>query len=555
MRSPYTSFPTDDMNPKFSIIIPAFGTLPLFSKAIGSVLSQSVCDYEIIVTDDSSDDSVESYVTSLDDNRIIYRHNRPRLGAVRNWNAGLLMARGEYVILLHHDEELHNDNFLENIANTDADIAISDIRIETGGVIRRPKVDNQLKQWLLRSKSTQLLVNSIGPCACIAIKRQFIVQFDERLSWLVDSEWYYRLLSSSKKRVFIPENIILSHHGHKSQISSTINIGMAACADHAVLYSKYSNPLHRLYLKLRQIHTAQKLKRPSKVVKIIGGLGNQMFQYALFYELRQRFPNEELYTDTSFFRTLKRHNGLEIDRVFGVALRQAPLSLRLQLTRPTGSYHLSRLLAVALPPRRTECIEDAKHSFPEATFSPGSRYYDGYWQSHVFFPENQDKIRALFKFRLPLDPKSQHLLDYLNNNPSATSLHIRRGDYLTSRTHRGICTLDYYRRAIQLITQRISSPTFVIFSDDPAWCRDNILPLLDGHDYKLVDWNGGLSSANDMRLMAACRHNIIANSSFSWWGAFLNTNPDKIVCAPAKWLNDETHYPFQMPEWVLISTD
>lgn len=118
---------------------------------------------------------------------------------------------------------------------------------------------------------------------------------------------------------------------------------------------------------------------------------------------------------------------------------------------------------------------------------------------------------------------------------TAVSLHVRRGDYVSdARTHaaHGLCSIDYYRAAVRYIIDRVEAPEFFVFSDDIAWARGN---LDISHPCHYLDHNRGAESYNDMRLMSLCHHHIIANSSFSWWGAWLNPRDDKIVVAPARW--------------------
>jgi hypothetical protein len=136
---------------------------------------------------------------------------------------------------------------------------------------------------------------------------------------------------------------------------------------------------------------------------------------------------------------------------------------------------------------------------------------------------------------------------------NAVSLHVRRGDYVqnakTNANH-GVCSLDYYRAAIQNILERVEAPSFFIFSDDIPWVKEHL--VLD-IPCRYVDHNQGVESYNDMRLMSLCRHHIIANSSFSWWGAWLNPDPQKIVIAPQKWFaNDNIVDDLFPPEWVTM---
>lgn len=289
-----------------------------------------------------------------------------------------------------------------------------------------------------------------------------------------------------------------------------------------------------------------------KIVRINGGLGNQMFQYALFLALKFRFPEEEILVDYSLMKTYNVHNGLELDRVFGVPLPQASFRQLATLTRPVYHAKLARVVDKLLPKRKSEIIEAKDYTYNEEVFSNKSLYYRGYWQNFRYFIDARDYICSQFRFAIPINDKSKAILEELKENNSTVSIHVRRGDYLKSPRYAGLCNLDYYRSAIDKIKSEVNNPTFYLFSDDIEWTMANIVPLLGDLPYKIVDWNRGKESALDMLLMSSCHHNIIANSSFSWWAAFLNTHKDSIVCAPAKWTNTKVNCTFQLPEWNLF---
>jgi hypothetical protein len=164
-------------------------------------------------------------------------------------------------------------------------------------------------------------------------------------------------------------------------------------------------------------------------------------------------------------------------------------------------------------------------------------YLNGYWQSEKYFKSAEDKLRSeLCLFDKP-DEANQKILDEIVQCP-AVSLHIRRGDYITNPSAalvHGVCSLDYYHSAIRHITAHVENPYFFVFSDDPQWVKDN---LKIGYPVQFVEANGPDRGAEDMRLMKSCRHHIIANSSFSWWAAWLNDRLDKIVVAPRIWFLD-----------------
>jgi Glycosyl transferase family 11 len=183
---------------------------------------------------------------------------------------------------------------------------------------------------------------------------------------------------------------------------------------------------------------------------------------------------------------------------------------------------------------------------------PCDSYLMGYWQSEQYFADIANIIREDFTFKLPMSQQNAELAKQINQ-VNAVSLHIRRGDYAnnpeTMATY-GLCSLDYYKEAIRYIVERVNAPHFFIFSDDINWVKNN---LKIDYPYQYVDHNHGTESYNDMRLMSLCKHHIIANSSFSWWGAWLNRNPEKLVVAPQKWFANELNVDDLFPRgWITL---
>ena len=177
-------------------------------------------------------------------------------------------------------------------------------------------------------------------------------------------------------------------------------------------------------------------------------------------------------------------------------------------------------------------------------------YYIGYWQSEKFFKDISDEIRKDFSFPKFTSEKNLEILKLIKSYNSV-SIHIRRGDYLQNRGFNGLAPLEYYQKAIEYIKNKIENPHFFIFSNDIEWCRKNL--SIENSYY--IDWNRGEESYRDMQLMSLCKHNIIPNSTFSWWGAWLNKNPNKIVIAPEKWFNDCVNIDYSniVPEtWIKI---
>jgi Glycosyl transferase family 11 len=272
------------------------------------------------------------------------------------------------------------------------------------------------------------------------------------------------------------------------------------------------------------------------VVNIIGGLGNQMFQYAAGKALALAI-HQPLQLDISEFSGYELHQGFELDRVFRC---QADMASEVDIRQVLGwrsPQGVRRVLS--RPALQMLCgdhfvVEPHFHYWPGMRSISGSVYLQGYWQSEKYFSDVADVIRADFSFKMPLSEANMQLVAQINN-VEAVSLHVRRGDYVanpkTNATH-GLCTLEYYRDAVRYISERIKTPEFFVFSDDIEWVKAN---LKIKHSCHYIDHNHDKESYNDMHLMSLCRHHIIANSSFSWWGAWLNPSPEKIVVAPLEW--------------------
>jgi hypothetical protein len=290
------------------------------------------------------------------------------------------------------------------------------------------------------------------------------------------------------------------------------------------------------------------------VTNLIGGLGNQMFQYAAgrVLSLERGVP---LCLDISGFSSYGLHQGFELQRIFNCAAGIANEADMRDILGWQSSSHIRRLLLrkEMVSFRRKELVVEPQFNYwPGIKHVPNDCYLVGYWQSEKYFSESASQIRADFTFRQSLEDQNEKLTQQIIS-VNAVSLHVRRGDYATNpqttATH-GLCTLDYYRHSIQYVAERVQQPNFFIFSDDIAWVRDN---LNFPHQSQYVDCNQGKESYNDMRLMSMCNHHIIANSSFSWWGAWLNPKRDKIVVAPKNWFANQTDASDLLPQsWVKL---
>lgn len=225
---------------KFSIIIPTYNQPRLAKRAIRSVMQQDTDDWEIIVSDDSENDDIRHMAESLQESRLRYLRHEPGETAADNWNHGLQAAEGKYLILMHHDEAFEEPTHLAQTARAfeaGAEVVVSDIRICAGGKTSTGRPD-WLKRLTLRHPAWLMLCNTIGPTACIAFRREQLQLVDNRLSWIVDAEWYYRLLKG-RNTVFLKSLSILSEHGHQGQISRRLDVEQAYRRDKAVIDETY----------------------------------------------------------------------------------------------------------------------------------------------------------------------------------------------------------------------------------------------------------------------------------------------------------------------------
>lgn len=290
------------------------------------------------------------------------------------------------------------------------------------------------------------------------------------------------------------------------------------------------------------------------IVQIHSGLGNQMFQYAFYLALKHRRPDTKI--DTSVYQHRPSHNGYELERIFTIHPDHATTAERDQLADVSKDLWsvIRRVLGwrrhttghVVLEP------DPAKGWCPEMLHVENS-YLQGYWQSEHYFEEVADQVRQAFHFRLPLPPADEALAQQIQSTRSV-SVHVRRGDYLKKRRIEdyNVCSENYYRRAIEAIQAQVKQPVFYVFSDDPDWCKAQ---AFFPSDTIFVSGHEGPDAYLDMQLMSLCRHHIIANSSFSWWGAWLGQAKDSLTIAPNTWFRNRPRPDILPSNWMTIDVD
>lgn len=288
------------------------------------------------------------------------------------------------------------------------------------------------------------------------------------------------------------------------------------------------------------------------ITKMQGGLGNQMFQYAMAKAIAKK-NKDKFKIDLSFYTNQKlRQYELHYFSIDENIADQSECSIL------KGENGFIRKLMIRLGvklnvPASYICeSKDDETKFQSSIYNlTGSLYLEGYWQNEKYFKNIRNEILQDFEAKDKLSDNAIQHLEAIRATHSV-SLHIRRGDYLSNskanKVH-GICDLDYYKKAMTHISRCVKNPVVYIFSDDIEWCKKS----LDFIENKVFVDNTK-TVVDDLELMRNCNHNIIANSTFSWWGAWLNNNSNKIIIVPKKWFRSENmqHLTLAPKEWIAI---
>jgi hypothetical protein len=268
------------------------------------------------------------------------------------------------------------------------------------------------------------------------------------------------------------------------------------------------------------------------IVKIMGGLGNQMFQYAFGRNLAIK-NKTELYLDIYSHQISSELGILQLDKFNSHYKLLSKLFYRFIRHKYTRKLLRSPIYNIKFVEQRKN-----KKFDPDLLNLRGNIYLSGYWQTEKYFESIRDILFEEFTLIQEPNRANYELLKDIRENESIC-LHIRRGDYINNKainSFHGICDLDYYYKGIEYILHRKENTKIFIFSDDIEWCKKNIRSQ---QSHNFVNINTPEKGYEDLRLMYNCKHFIIANSSFSWWGAWLSKNPDKIVIAPNSWFADK----------------
>ena len=265
-------------------------------------------------------------------------------------------------------------------------------------------------------------------------------------------------------------------------------------------------------------------------VRLLGGLGNQLFQYAMGRALADA-REAELVLDPRFILRKGCISGLAIDE-FAIRARYLTDAEAAHFKEPV--WKLSRALRRQINPW-LGYYHETEHSFDtEALAQSNDVMLSGFWQSERYFASHGHQLRTDLVLKHPLPSAAVKLAVQMASSPSV-AMHVRRGDYLTdpkALVKHGVTSAHYYQTALQLMIEKLGGVDLYVFSDDPDWVRTNIQ-----HSNIIFVSDFGFSAEQDLWLISACQHQIIANSSFSWWGAYLNDYANKIIVAPQPWFD------------------
>lgn len=280
-----------------------------------------------------------------------------------------------------------------------------------------------------------------------------------------------------------------------------------------------------------------------RLIKMTGGLGNQMFIYAMYMNMKRAFPDTRI--DLSDMVHYDVHNGYELHRIFDLPEDEFLIN---QKVKKVVEFLFFKTILERKQNLDTLEAYKRKYSWPLI-------YFKGFYQSERYFKDIEADVRRAFSFKENLlNEKSRQMLRQIDADPYSVSFHVRRGDYLDphSWTNTGsICQLPYYQNLISAIKEHLPHAHFYVFSDGIDWVRENL--QLSGDTF--IDFNKKHDSWQDMMLMSHCRSNAICNSTFSWWGAWLNSNKEKKVFAPDRWFRN-SDMPYLIPDtWIKIPTE
>lgn len=295
-----------------------------------------------------------------------------------------------------------------------------------------------------------------------------------------------------------------------------------------------------------------------RIVRVKGGLGNQLFQYS-YAKLIEELTHEAVKLDYSACYSSKEEMCQARIKQFKLSLKEASENeirknclFRHSSTFETPLYRIFLMLEKTF---NSQYYFEPNRAYTNPQNIIDKQYYDGYWQSWRYVDSVKDKV---YHDLVPLCPISLQSQEFINrvSREESVFLGIRKGDYTSSRKarkHFGSFSNSYFLSAMKIISERVPNPVFYIFSNDIQWCKQNI----DWKDYSVCYRNpqDQVSDFEELLIMSSCKHAIIINSTFHWWGAYLIKNPDKIVVCPNQWFFDNKPIDIIPPYWTQLCSD
>ncbi|MBO5834703.1 MAG: alpha-1,2-fucosyltransferase [Bacteroidales bacterium] len=287
------------------------------------------------------------------------------------------------------------------------------------------------------------------------------------------------------------------------------------------------------------------MKNKQVIVHLYGGIGNQLFQYTFGEYVKNKYKMDVLY-DISSFGVLATFRDLQIESI----VNDIPIyeTNKYFFSRHTRFYRrISRWIF-----RHKPGVKYFDNKIDENIFCKKNwnlLYLDGYWHNKIYAEWVMNNLGNIYKPLGKLPECLEKYISYINSH-EVVSVHIRRGDYLNAvnASRFGSCTKVYYQRAIEEIQKKINNPYFLFFSDDTDWVKENFQSL----ENMMIVENDDIPPFWYIHLMSLCAHNIMSNSTFSWWGSFLNSNENKLVVSPQRWYLDEKNPKFYFKNWILF---
>lgn len=286
------------------------------------------------------------------------------------------------------------------------------------------------------------------------------------------------------------------------------------------------------------------------IIDLVRGLGNQMFEYA-FYSRLKSMGKDVAFRKSYSIEDVIKYGDNEVYEVFNTDCRFATQEEYERIKQKNGSipFRIMNKLGIS----KNLFVDEKPYygEYNEKFLNYENAYLTGYWQTDRYFECIKDDIFEAFTPKIDFNDKCKEMIKVINCDESSISVHVRLGDYLDANNqmvYGNICTPEYYKKAMSYMRYKVKNPTFYLFSNDLVGAER----LFEGKDVRIMKCNTLIEGWADIYLMSQCRHNIIANSSFSWWGAYLNRNVHKIVVAPSRWVNT-----YKMPDicpedWVRI---